>query len=220
MVRCARFVQPAIHGLKTAVRHRFVHPESKDLPGPHPELVKFLEAPYETRKAATEAAQKCRERFKIAYVPPKGNADRKKRTLNTMQEDRDSRSKAAASSAVAEEDGEARKALRVEDGSQQKKNVLLDDDDSATEDEDESASIAAAAIAKTEPASQAPAPATQTPLLRSSNPVKTLHGAGRERRRHIGDGVASSYHQPFGCGKDLRHSSRVYQGRKEGGARV
>lgn len=166
---------PAIHGLKTAVRHRFIHPDAKDLPGPHPELVKFLEAPYEVRKAATDAAQKCRGRFKIAYVPPKGNADRKKRTLNAMQEDR----RDASSAAAAQAEGEARKVARFEavsSASVEKKRAVLNDE-SATEDEDDSPSTSAAMF-KTEPVSQQqqqePASTPRTPLLRLSDPVAHL----------------------------------------------
>ncbi|EST08126.1 Ku70/Ku80 beta-barrel domain protein [Kalmanozyma brasiliensis GHG001] len=168
---------PAIHGLKTAVRHRFVHPETKDLPGPHPELVKFLEAPYDVRKAATAAAQECRDRFKIAYVPPKGNADRKKRTLNAMQEDARERPRASASSApaaTAAEDGEARKVARYEAAppeEAQKRRIVLDEDSDVTEDEGD-----AAATAKIEPPSQQPAASSSKQhLLRLSDPVKHLH---------------------------------------------
>ena len=108
---------PAIHGLKTAVRQRFIHPDAKELPGPHPELVKFFEAPDHVKTAAIEAAQKCRDRFKIAYVPPKGNADRKKRTLNAMQQDANESHRPEPSSwtaAAVEEGAERRKAARYE----------------------------------------------------------------------------------------------------------
>lgn len=155
---------PAIHGLKSAVRHRFIHPDSKDLPGPHPELVKYLEAPREVSKAAVEAAQRCRDRFRIAYVPPKGNADRKKRTLNAMQDDRrDSERSQAASEA-------ASKAARVEPSSNGEKKGVVLDDDSATEDEADSSAL----TAKVEPIFQPPPAATQTPLLRLSDPVSHL----------------------------------------------
>ncbi|SJX65265.1 related to ATP-dependent DNA helicase II, 80 kDa subunit [Sporisorium reilianum f. sp. reilianum] len=170
---------PAIHGLKTAVRQRFIRPEAKELPGPHPELVKFLEAPSDVKKAATEAAQKCRDRFKIAYVPPKGNADRKKRTLNAMQDDANDRHRASTSTTAAagtvEEQAEARKAPRFEatpSAAADRKKIVLDDDDSdATEDEDDSTSVpgAATSTAKAEQATP-----KQT-LLRLSDPVKHLH---------------------------------------------
>ncbi|SNX86905.1 related to ATP-dependent DNA helicase II, 80 kDa subunit [Melanopsichium pennsylvanicum] len=164
---------PAIHGLKTAVRHRFVHPDAKHLPSPHPELVKFLEAPLKVRKKATDAANLCRDRFKIAYVPPKGNADRKKRTLSAMQDD----ARAGASKSQAE--GEISKFARLEttqggaggEESQREKriNVLNDEDDSATEDEGESASV---------PTAKLESPSLQIistrPLLRLSDPVKDL----------------------------------------------
>ncbi|CDU23501.1 related to ATP-dependent DNA helicase II, 80 kDa subunit [Sporisorium scitamineum] len=167
---------PAIHGLKTAVRQRFIHPESKELPGPHPELVKFLEAPEDVKKAATEAAQMCRDRFKIAYVPPKGNADRKKRTLNAMQQDADDRHRAPTSSTTAaavEEQGEARKAARYEatpSTAADRKKIVLDDDSDATEDEDDSASAtgATASTVKTEQ------PTATQELLRLSDPVQHL----------------------------------------------
>lgn len=173
---------PAIHGLKTAVRQRFINPDGIDLPGPHPELVKYLEAPSEVRTAATEAAQKCRERFKIAYVPPKGNADRKKRTLNAMQDDANDRNRSMASSsttaaavaASAEDEGEARKAARFEatpDASSRKK-IVLDDDSDVTEDEDDS--VSAATATKAEQVSQPSAGATKQSLLRLSDPVKHL----------------------------------------------
>lgn len=164
---------PAIHGLKAAVQHRFIHPDAKDLPGPHPDLVKYLEAPYEIRKAATAAAQKCRERFKIAYIPPKGNADRKKRTLNAMQDESNERSRAT----VAADDGEARKTARMEDtrasGGQEKLMPTGDDDSDATEDEDESGAAGAAA-AKIEQSTQEPGSSSKTPLLRLSDPTTHL----------------------------------------------
>ncbi|KAJ9475782.1 ATP-dependent DNA helicase II subunit 2 [Pseudozyma hubeiensis] len=163
---------PAVHGLKTAVRQRFIHPEGKEIPGPHPELVKYLEAPSEVRSAAIEAAQACRERFKIAYVPPKGNADRKKRTLNAMQDDERDRNRSAA----AEDGGEARKAARFEAApaaSVERKKIVLDQDSDATEDEDDS--VGAAATTKAEQVSQPASRAAKQSLLRLSDPVKHLH---------------------------------------------
>lgn len=162
---------PAIHGLKTAVRQRFIHPEGKEIPGPHPDLVKYLEAPAEVRSAALEAAQACRERFKIAYVPPKGNADRKKRTLNAMQDDERDRNRSAA----AEDGGEARKAARVEAApaaSGERKKIVLDQDSDATEDEDDSAD--AAATTKAEQVSQPASRTAKQSLLRLTDPVKHL----------------------------------------------
>ncbi|GAC94718.1 hypothetical protein PHSY_002291 [Pseudozyma hubeiensis SY62] len=163
---------PAIHGLKTAVRQRFIHPEGKEIPGPHPELVKYLEAPPEVKSAALEAAKACRERFKIAYVPPKGNADRKKRTLNAMQDDERHRNRSAA----VEDGGEARKAARFEGApaaSGERKKIVLDQDSDATEDEDDS--VDAAATTKSEQASQSAPRTAKQSLLRLSDPVKHLH---------------------------------------------
>ncbi|PWZ01791.1 SPOC domain-like protein [Testicularia cyperi] len=132
---------PAIHGLKTAVRYRFIHPDDATLPGPHPELVKYLEAPHEIRVRAAEAAQKCRERFRIAYVPPKGNAGRKRQTLDALREDRrPSTSNDSTEAAVAATHNGARKALRG-------------DHDTA----DEEVSLGAPAKPETLPASQAAA---------------------------------------------------------------
>lgn len=173
---------PAIHGLKTAVRQRFIHPDRNDLPGPHPELVKYLEAPSQVRTAATQAAQMCRQRFKIAYIPPRGNADRKKRTLNAMQNDENDRNRAMASSssktvatASREDAGAASKAPRIEataTASTQSGNLVLDEDSDATEDEDDSAPVAASV--KIEQATQPSANALKQTLLRLSDPVKHL----------------------------------------------
>ncbi|SPC64615.1 related to ATP-dependent DNA helicase II, 80 kDa subunit [Ustilago sp. UG-2017b] len=155
---------PAIHGLKTAVRHRFIHPDANHLPAPHPELVKYLEAPYEVSKAASDAARKCRERFRIAYLPPRGNADRKKRTLNAMADD-------AHELRTTAEEGETSKVARFQPLSAGKnRKILLNDDDSATEDEGDSAPPPEAST-KTEQTSQTSyTPASKT--LRLADPVE------------------------------------------------
>lgn len=147
---------PAIHGLKTAVRHRFVHPDADYLPGPHPELVKYLEAPREVQERSTRAAHECRERFRIAYVPPKGNADRKKRTLSAMQQDT--------------QHSEASKAARAHEAEAKAAPARADESD-ATEDEAE----ASAAPAEVQAEAQAAAPRRAAPLLRLQDPVSHLH---------------------------------------------
>lgn len=78
---------PAIHGLKAAVRHRVIHPDDPHVPGPHPSLLKYLEAPHTVRVRGAQAADKCKERFKIAYVPPKSNSGQKKRDVASAQLD-------------------------------------------------------------------------------------------------------------------------------------
>ncbi|CCF49505.1 hypothetical protein NDA11_004215 [Ustilago hordei] len=155
---------PAIHGLKTAVRHRFIHPDAKHLPAPHPELVKYLEAPYEVSKAASDAARKCRQRFSIAYLPPRGNADRKKRTLNAMADD-------AHEQRTTAEEGESSKVARFQPlSTRENRKILLNDDDSATEDEGDSGPTPETSTKTEQTWQTSSTPASKT--LRLADPVE------------------------------------------------
>ncbi|KAN0064305.1 ATP-dependent DNA helicase yku80 [Thecaphora frezii] len=162
---------PAIHMLKTAVRHRFVHPDSNELPGPHPELVKYFEPPKEVRRRSEEAVRRCRERFRIHYVPPKNNTERKKRLANEGPGADWARESKQESKRIKQDE----KAQVVPPEPPAKRTATGGDDDSETEDEGDNADGAAvqeAYGAKEEPPSQTLALTQPSARIGTATPVE------------------------------------------------
>ncbi|EPQ27792.1 uncharacterized protein PFL1_04537 [Pseudozyma flocculosa PF-1] len=126
---------PAIHLLKDAVKHRFVHPESTELPGPHPELTKYFRRPVEVTQRSQGILKRCKERFKIGFIPPKNSFEKKKRLAHEAGQRQEAQGwHDAKKTKIDEQQAGQGGAPKRESGAA----VRMDDgDDSETEDEDE-----------------------------------------------------------------------------------
>lgn len=63
--KCVESYNPTIHLTKEAVSWRVFHPEDRSLPMPHPEVVKFLQAPEKVTKRSEVLGKRCREIFDL-----------------------------------------------------------------------------------------------------------------------------------------------------------